>query len=384
MIGDAAIDRDRAIWWLLTLALGGTLVLAAYAFVGTVVFGLFVYYVARPVDAHLRTFVADPRACALSTLLAFEIPLLASSGYVVLVGVRELGGLLGAGSAPFDRLFPSLASASAASVEHPLAAVAALDPAGVRRFVETGAAVLEPVATLLIHVVLATAIAYWLLRVDDRLAARFRDAVGEDSALWLYARLVDRDLGVVYFSNARLTVLAAVLGILVYNGYNLVAPAAVSVPAPTLLAVLTGFATLLPVVVGKVVYLPVTGYVALRALAVDPSLLWLPAALLVASVVLLDVVPVMVLRPYLAGSTTHGGLMMLAYVGGGLLFGWYGIFLGPLVLVASLHLVRVGLSDLLGGGPVTPDVSTARGLGAPLSSPAPPERADDHGEGTDD
>jgi hypothetical protein len=34
------------------------------------------------------------------------------------------------------------------------------------------------------------------------------------------------------------------------------------------------------------------------------------------------------------------------------MFGWYGLFLGPLLLVCSLNLFRVALGDLVHGEPV--------------------------------
>ena len=58
-----------------------------------------------------------------------------------------------------------------------------------------------------------------------------------------------------------------VASVLVFNGYNVVAPSAVRLPFPTLLAVLTGLATFIPLVVGKIVYVPVTALLAWRSVA---------------------------------------------------------------------------------------------------------------------
>jgi hypothetical protein len=45
--------------------------------------------------------------------------------------------------------------------------------------------------------------------------------------------------------------------------------------------------------------------------------------------------------------------MMFAYIFGVLLFGWYGVFLGPFLLVVTVNLGRVALVDLVQGEPVT-------------------------------
>jgi hypothetical protein len=45
---------------------------------------------------------------------------------------------------------------------------------------------------------------------------------------------------------------------------------------------------------------------------------------------------------------------MLAYVFGPLLWGWYGLFLGPVVLVLVVHFVRLVLPELLAGEEIAP------------------------------
>jgi hypothetical protein len=44
---------------------------------------------------------------------------------------------------------------------------------------------------------------------------------------------------------------------------------------------------------------------------------------------------------------------MIAYIIGPLLFGWYGLFLGPLLLVVLVHFARILLPELVRGEPVT-------------------------------
>jgi predicted PurR-regulated permease PerM len=47
-------------------------------------------------------------------------------------------------------------------------------------------------------------------------------------------------------------------------------------------------------------------------------------------------------------------MVMLAYIFGPLLFGWYGIFLGPMLLVLLVHFVALVLPELLAGAPIEP------------------------------
>ena len=99
---------------------------------------------------------------------------------------------------------------------------------------------------------LASAFAFFLLRDGDRLARWFRNGIaGPESAAYIYLRTVDRELQTVYFGNVLTALVVVGLAFLLYNGYNLVAPAPVGLPAPTLLALLTGVGTFIPLVVGK-------------------------------------------------------------------------------------------------------------------------------------
>ena len=46
------------------------------------------------------------------------------------------------------------------------------------------------------------------------------------------------------------------------------------------------------------------------------------------------------------------------------LFGWYGLFLGPLLVVALIQLARIGLCELVHGEPLTPAVTAAAEIGS--------------------
>jgi len=58
---------------------------------------------------------------------------------------------------------------------------------------------------------------------------------------------------------------------------------------------------------------------------------------------------------YVPGRNLQVGSVMSAYIFGTLLFGWYGIFLGSVLLVLSVHFARVVLPALLDAERVQPD-----------------------------
>jgi predicted PurR-regulated permease PerM len=75
--------------------------------------------------------------------------------------------------------------------------------------------------------------------------------------------------------------------------------------------------------------------------------LWFPATFAAVAFFVVDVIPDMVLRPYVSARDLHMGTVMFAYLLGPLLFGWYGIFLGPMLLVIAVRFNRIVLPELL-------------------------------------
>ncbi|SDZ78897.1 Predicted PurR-regulated permease PerM [Haloplanus vescus] len=374
MIDEMDFERSRTLWWALTVALGGTLGVVLYSYVGTFVFGLFIYYAARPVYRRLRLVVERPGLAAAGALFAFELPFLAVTGYLLFLAVRELERYAGAGAQVVAWVLPIPTTELERAIDSPRTYVSSFDVASLTEVISTGGDVLGPIATFVLHFSLAIALAFYLLRDGDRIANWFHDEVGHDSALSTYASLVDRDFQVVCFGNIRTVVVVALLALGVYNGLNVLAPPGLKIPIPNVLALLTGVATLVPIVVGKIVYIPTTAYLAVVAIESDPQTLWFPIVVAVVALLVLDLFPIMVVRPAFAGQSTHRGAMMFSYIFGGLLFNWYGVFLGPLLLIATIHLVRVGLSELAHGDHITAEITTAHGLGSmPRPDGDPPD-----------
>ncbi|MFB6167559.1 MAG: AI-2E family transporter [Haloferacaceae archaeon] len=356
-------DRSRLAWLGVGAVCLGVVALFLYAFVGTFALGLFVYYAARPLHRRLHRYTTDDRAAAL-TMLLLVVPALSVLAYVAVVAVGELTALVG--SETVTTILRQVAPAPdpvSRLLRNPVAFVSELEGLDA---VRAGAlAVLAQVGVLttaVLHLTLALAFAFFLYRDDERLEAWFRSEVGgPDSAAHAFLRAVDTDLETVYFGNLLTVLFVTGLAVVVYNAFSAFGP--LSLPVPTLLALLTGLATFVPLVVGKLVYLPATAYLGLRAVETDVSLL-VPLAFLVVCFLFLDILPQSIVRPYVSGRTLHTGLILFSYVLGTALFGWYGLFYGPLLAVVVVQFVNVVLPDLLRNRPVAPAPSTALSIGS--------------------
>jgi predicted PurR-regulated permease PerM len=360
------LDRARLAWWGVVVALGTALTLFVASFVGTFVLGLFVYYGVRPLHRWLHSRVEHRGLSASLTMLFVVVPGVALVGYAGVVAGREF--VVVAGPAVTDAVLarlPGDPQSLEVVFQSPTDFFGGLgNRSRLRTFLSTGVGALGVVANGLLHLTLALAFSFFLLRDGPRLAAWFHDDVAEAGGVAdVYLTAVDTDLETVYVGNVLTVLSVGVAAVGVYNGFNAVAPGALRLPVPTLLALLTGLATFVPLVVGKLVYVPTTGYLVWEATRADAGTGLLPwiGGFLVVCFVVLDLVPQTFVRPYVSGRSLHAGLVLFAYVLGAALFGWYGLFLGPLLLVLVAQAANVVLPELLHGERLTTATNTSIG-----------------------
>ncbi|WP_424009206.1 AI-2E family transporter [Haloferax denitrificans] len=372
-----SLERARVALWLVAFALIVQLLYLGWRFVGTVVIGLFVYYVTRPMFRRINSRIESRTVAVAVTLVTVALPLLFVVGWAFAILVGSLNELLE--SDAFGDLevflqpyfdFTALVAEAGRFVDEVLA-----DPSRLADL-QLGPALGEVVGSALswlgvafnagIHGFIALIFVFYLLRDDYRLARWARANFIEDGGvLDAYFTAVDSDLHNVYFGNILNALLTGVLAAVVYTLLNLFAPPGVGVPQAAFLGLLVGIASLVPVIGIKLVTWPVAAYLLGRALWLDPEALWFPVVFLLVSFVVVDYIPDQVLRPYVSGRTLHVGAVMLAYTVGPLLFGWYGIFLAPLLFVVTFEFGRMVFPWLL--HPERPLVAT------PGLSEEPPE-----------
>ncbi|WP_254545180.1 AI-2E family transporter [Halomarina pelagica] len=370
------IDRSRAAWVGLGVALTAAVLFVLYSFVGTFVFGVFIYYATRPVYARLKRRVYPPSLAAFAALFVLALPALLLFAYTVAIGLQEYQRIarrerinLG----PLDPLIRPYVDVSriVRDPQYILGDPTLRDVA--QRAFNEALGYVGFIGNLLLHLFVMLAIAFYLLRDDGRLSRWFFGRFGDDGGILRdYWAAVDTDLSNVFFGNILNALLTGVIGALSYTFLNELVPGT-PIPYPALLGLLTGVASLIPVVGMKLVYLPLTGYLLVQQYAAGEHL-WFVAVFFAVSFVVVDSVPDFVLRPYVSGRNLHVGMVMFAYIFGPLLFGWYGIFLGPVILVLVYHFARIVLPELLSDGPTRPygidPAVTPKAFDRPADAPA--------------
>ncbi|QLG47431.1 AI-2E family transporter [Natrinema halophilum] len=341
--------HQRVGWWALGIALLGVLGLVVDQYLPWLVFGLFIYYVARPLTRRLERHIASPTLVAVLTLLLIVIPIVVVIAAVLLVALGQL--VTAVADLPVDRLLAQLPIQisdlpTTPSEVYDTSVVLIQDPSVQNLFGSVGGAV-SAIGATLFNMFISLLIAFFLLISDRDIAGWFESNVfGEGSLGTEYLSAVDRGLGSIYFGYTMTIFAVIVLSALIYTLFNAVAPGNLAIPSAVLFAVVTGLFTLVPLVGRSIVYFAIAGTLAVQAATADPRLLWFPLVFLAVMIVAFDNLVRTYIRPYLSGRLLNTGLVMFAYLFGPPLFGWYGIFLGPFLMLFIVTFIRLILPVL--------------------------------------
>ncbi|ADB60473.1 protein of unknown function UPF0118 [Haloterrigena turkmenica DSM 5511] len=349
-------DGRRAVWVGLGLLIALAIGFALYAYVGTVLFAIFLYYATRPFYRLLDRRLEHPNVTATVTILAVVVPMFVVVGYAGLVALQELDRFLAASDLeayrsalqPYlsiarernlDRLRRLLTSDTGRSITSVLRR-------GLPGLLERLSTIAGLVFSVLARFFLMLTFLFYLLRDDETLRRWFARSVDGDEQIVSFLEAVDDDLETIFVSNLAIVGVAAAIAAVTYLALNMVASGGAVVGTPVLLAVLIGVGTLIPAVGMKIVYVPYGLYLLGLALA-TPTPIWQPIAFFVLSFTVVDTIPDFFARSLLsARSGVHMGLVLLGYFLGTLAFGWYGLFLGPIVVVLAVHFADRIFPDL--------------------------------------
>jgi len=387
-----APSRSELFWWLYVAVLGGAALFIAHSFVGILVLGLFGYYATRPICHRFGTVIESERLAAALTVLTVLIPVLGLVLYATLRLVQQSRRLLDESVA--SMIAGRLGGLDAVRESGGLDAGAVLrDPPSVERLtallsgsaVQQGLQAADAVFGTVMLVALAITLSYALLMYDEGLAESLATVSGgRETTVYAYARAVDTDLESVFFGNFLFVLVMSVIATATYAATNLVAPSGLQIPMVFTLGVLTGVASLIPIVVGKVVYLPVVAYLAVRATQQDTGSFIFVGVVLAVYFLVLDIVPQSFVQPYISGRKLNALMLLFAYILGPILFGWYGFFLLPIVFVLILETVRIVLPELLHGEPIAPEPELAEETGADADEIADESEVSPEAETPDD
>lgn len=325
------------------------------SFVAVVVFAVFLYYAVRPIFRFLDRFALPRRLRAALSLVVFGIPFLVLLAYTVAIIALEVQLFLDRHGLLEDvtgQLFEELniAGLDAGELETLVTNADALPPLDTVADSLLGAA--SAVGSGLVQLLIIVVAVYYMLVDGPRFLAWLLDTYDESGIFREYARAVDPEVSKAMFGNIVNVFVTAFVGIFTFYTFNLLVPSTVQIPFPVLAGALAGIGSLIPVIGIKLVYVPITiGLAANAWLAGEPGLLLPVAVLFVVSAVIVDFIPDFFIRAHVSDENTHTGLLMLSYIVGPTVFGFYGLFLAPMVLIAASNALTILLPYALAGDP---------------------------------
>lgn len=320
-----------------------------YKFIGLIMVSLFLYYSARPVYNKTGNYIKNKNLRSLISILTFVIPFLLIISYTILIFISDLYSFTS--NLNNNDVLMNYIPKDIISQITLLKDSLTQDP---ERFINTisnsVSQIFSSVGLLfntVFYIIIILIIVFYLLRDDVKLVDWFSNNF-EDKIPYSrnYLETVDKELKSIYFGNMLTILVVAIISSFTFFAYNIIVPQEIAIRYPFLIGVLCGISSILPTMGIKIVYIPLFTYlISISFYRGLGSLFWIPLIALIYSIIVIDFIPETFIRPYISNRTMHLGLVILSYLSGVLIFGWYGLFLGPLLLSIIYHFNNVIIED---------------------------------------
>lgn len=368
----------RAKWLLLGIALLLMLVWIMRPFLDVFIYGLFVYYITRPIKQWVGRYIKNNTIAVTVALILLALPLIILIAYTLLIGLTQLMiivnsyGLTSAlPSGPLTNMTVSIAelqtslSSGNMSVEaltnmtreswyQQMTGYSGALPIIQQVAIATGSTIVD----ILFKFFIIFLVAFYLLTEDEKLQKWFaksfpRTMEEHNGLLPRYCKRVDMDLQKIFFGNLLSIVTFAIIAAVVFEGLSIFAPVpSMRIPSAILLGILCGVCALIPIVGMWLIVLPVLLYVLVQSLIAGTLMANVGYFIFMVLIIFVFVqtLPTFIIQPFMARGQVHTGLLMFAYILGPLVFGISGLFIGAIVLVLLTHYFGIVLPEMADGG----------------------------------
>ena len=349
--------RNKLNWQILGIISVALLAYMFFPFVDVIIYGIFIYYVARPTYRKFNRRFKHKSLGAFFSLSIVVLPLVLISIYTVNIAYTELNNIL----------------TQVDFVHIDYATEFFKDFAGIAEYLELGdttnlisqgdtwgliltlltrfSGILAMFFDIFFKLFLTFAIAFYLLKDGAKLREWLTDTFlgGKTELTKKFFDEVDLELHTVFLGNILTAVLTALIGAVTFTLLNLVAPPQLMIPYPILLAILCGLSIFIPFIGMKLIWIPLAIFLVIQAylngiLFTD---WWFLLLFIVVVSVVVDFIPDTVLRPFISRKHIPGGAMLFAYIFGIAVFGFVGLFLGPIILITATQFLKIVQPELL-------------------------------------
>lgn len=311
----------------------------SWGFIPVFIFAVFLYYSVRPIYTQLERVNIPPGIRAGTALSLFGLPFVCIIVYTAFIVIGEAHALAQMIDSQ-QSLVESLSvnenfEITQTDLRELVAEIQA--ETGVENGLVSVAEVISQLSSWFINLLVMLVLTYTMLVDGPRFKSWVVEILDRDGVIEQYAQDVDKELSSALFGNIVNVFVTAAIAVVIFTGYNLVAPQGLSIPFPGLLGALAGIGSLIPVVGIKLVYVPLTAWLVSNSFALqNGNGLTAITVMFLLSVVVIDFIPDIFIRALISGDATHTGLLIAAYIIGASVLGFYGLFLAPILLVLVL------------------------------------------------
>ncbi|MGZ8889568.1 MAG: AI-2E family transporter [Halobacteriota archaeon] len=298
-----------------------------------IVLGLVFAYVARPLKKRIASRAKrSERIAALLATATIVVPIVVIFTVGIIEAARQLAWIIQHQEVVMATFKQGLATAGLSpdltdSVINAAQSTASTVPVSTYLTYSTTA----NVGIFLLNLVLSVIICYYLLVDGTRFVRSLLSLYPYTDTSQRFINATDRMISGIYVGNFLAAVLISIMSIPVFFAFR--------IPLIAVLAALMFLAALVPILAEWMVLLPAAAYMFLVRGPLEGAIF------LIAGVIILYIIPELILRPYLVGkaSRIHPLLILLAFLGGGIVGGLAGFFLAPIavgVLVAAYSVYK--------------------------------------------
>ncbi|MGZ5521380.1 MAG: AI-2E family transporter [Halobacteriota archaeon] len=298
-----------------------------------IVLGLVFAYVARPLKKRIVSRAKrSERIAALLATATIVVPIVVIFTVGIIEAARQLAWIIQHQEVVMATFKQGLATAGLSpdltdSVINAAQSTASTVPVSTYLTYSTTA----NVGIFLLNLVLSVIICYYLLVDGTRFVRSLLSLYPYTDTSQRFINATDRMISGIYVGNFLAAVLISIMSIPVFFAFR--------IPLIAVLAALMFLAALVPILAEWMVLLPAAAYMFLVRGPLEGAIF------LIAGVIILYIIPELILRPYLVGkaSRIHPLLILLAFLGGGIVGGLAGFFLAPIavgVLVAAYSVYK--------------------------------------------
>jgi len=332
------LDEIRESWlkFLPFVGLIGVLLFVAYLLTPLfdgIVLGLVFAYVARPLKNRFKSRMKlSERVSALLATTTIIVPIVVIFTVGIIEAARQLAWIIQHQEVVMAAIKQGLATAGLSpdltdSVINAAQSTASTVPVSTYLTYSTTA----NVGIFLLNLVLSVIICYYLLVDGTRFVRSLLSLYPNTDTSQRFIDATDRMISGIYVGNFLAAVLISIMSIPVFFAFR--------IPLIAVLAALMFLAALVPILAEWMVLLPAAAYMFLVRGPLEGAIF------LIAGVIILYIIPELILRPYLVGkaSRIHPLLILLAFLGGGIVGGLAGFFLAPIavgVLIAAYSVYK--------------------------------------------